>query len=226
MLCTLMLGVPVRSQGRELGTLHRIIVNNGVANQFTVNPGLFGTERVVPISDVQEATPEQIVLNVTEDEWKAYGAFDMQQHIVSDSAAAPGLMPIAPRLPTTSEISDATTAEATTSDRSVDLMAVVLSHNTHVGDQGRLAGLVIDTGIPQELLLEGGATIPFTAVGMLDEAHIQLGAAPQRMDGATEPGTLGDRPGRLDGATPAGALGDRPPLAEGATETSRPVSND
>jgi len=214
MLYTLMLGVPVRSQGRDLGTLHRIIVNNGVANQLSVNPGLLGIERVVPISDVQEATSEQIMLNVTDVEWKAYNAFDMKQHMVSDSAAAPGLMPIAPRLDTTTEVFDTTTAEATTSDRTLDQMAVVLSHNTHVGDRGRLAGLVIDTGVPQELVLEGGATIPFAEVGVLDEQHIQLGATPPRMDGATEPGTLGDGPGRMDNATPAGALGDRPPLAE------------
>lgn len=226
MLYTLMLGVPVRSQGRELGTLHRIIVNNGVANQFSVNPGLFGLERVVPISDVQEATPEQIVLNVTDVEWKAYNAFDMNRHMVSDSAAAPGLLPIAPRLDTTTETFDATTAEATASDRNLELMAVVLSHTTHVGDRGRLAGLVIDTGVPQALVLEGGATIPFAEVGMLDEAHIQLGAAPPRMDGATEPGALGDGPGRIDNATPAGALGDRPPLDADDTNTSHTTRAD
>jgi hypothetical protein len=224
MLFTLMLGAPVRSQGRDLGTLSRIIVNNGVANQLAVNPGLLGLERVVPISDVREATAEQIVLDITDDEWKAYSAFKVGQHMVSDSAAAPSLLPVAPRTMVTSEIFDVPTAEATPSDRSVDPIAVTLSHSTHVGDRGRLAGLVTDTGIPQELVLEGGETIPFAQVGVLDEEHIRLGPAPQRMDGATEAGTLGDAPPRMDGATPAGALGDRPAQVEGATDTSRPIN--
>jgi hypothetical protein len=225
MLFTLMLGVPVRSQGREVGTLKRIIVNNGVANQISVHPGLLGLERIVPISDVQEATPEQIVLEIADDEWKAYNAFEMKQQVVSD-AAAPNLLPIAPRLDTTTETFDATTAEATASDSTLMPMAVVLSHSTRVGDEGRLAGLVIDTGIPQELIVEGGQRIPFTRVGVLDEVHIQLGAKPPRMDGATEPGALGDAPARMDNATPAGALGDRPPLADRGTDPSRPTRAD
>jgi hypothetical protein len=219
-----MFGASVQSQGRALGTLKRIIVNNGVANQFTVNPGLFGgPERVVPISDVEDSSAEEILLGVSDDEWKAYSAFSVGQHMVSDSAAAPSLIPLAPRLDTTSETFDVPTAEASTTDRSVSPQAVVLSQSTRVGNHGRLAGLVIDMGIPQELLLEGGDTVPFGDVGILDEGHIQLGAAPPRMDGATEPGALGDASRRMDGSTPAGALGDPPPLASGATETSRPT---
>ena len=56
MIYTLMLGATVRSAADNQGTLSRIIVNNGVVNQFVVNPsGLFsGPERIVPISDVVE----------------------------------------------------------------------------------------------------------------------------------------------------------------------------
>jgi len=227
MLYTLIFGTSVRSQDHDLGTLKRIVVNNGVANQFTVNPGLFGgPERVVPISDVDEATTEHIVLRITHDEWKAYNAFDIKQHIVADSAAAPSLLPLAPRLPTTDEVLDVPTAEGIANDSSLTPMAVVLSNSTRVGDRGRLAGLVIDMGIPQQLLLEDGDAVAFGEVGVLDEEHIALGATPPRMDGATEAGALGDAPHRMDGTTPAGALGDRPALAEGATDTSRPTSHD
>ena len=227
MLYTLMFGASVRSQDHDLGTLKRIVVNNGVANQFTVNPGLFGgPERVVPISDVDEATTEHIVLRIMHDEWKAYNAFDIKQHVVTDSAAAPSLLQLSPRLPTTDDVLDVPTAEATATDRSLTVMAVVLSNSTRVGDRSRLAGLVIDMGIPQQLLLDNGDAVAFGEVGVLDEEHIALGATPPRMDGATEPGALGDTPQRMDGTTPAGALGDRPPLAEGATDTSRPTSHD
>ena len=221
MMYTLMLGVPVRTQGQEVGTLKRIILNNGVANQFTVNPGLFGVERVVAISDIQQATAEHVVLNVTDADWKAYGAFETKQHIVSKAAASPGMMPVAPRLDTTSEILDVPTAEATTSERSLEIMSVALSQSTRVGDQGRLAGLVLDTGVPQQIVLEGGAMIQFAEVGVLDEDHIQLGTAPSRMDGATEPGTLGDGPGDSHDPTSLGSLGDRPPLVAPSTDTPR-----
>lgn len=226
MLYTLMIGAPVRSQGRDLGTLSRIIVNNGVANQFAVNPGLLGIERIVPISDVKDCTAEEIMLDASDDDWKAYNAFKTKQHVVTDNAAAPNLLPVAPRTTTTSEMFDVPTAEATDTDRSLTPMAVVLSHSTRVGDNGRLAGLVVDTGIPQEIVLEGGQTIPFEQVGVLDEHHIQLGVAPPRMDGAVEPGTLGDGPGRMDGATPPGALGDRPPMEEGTVDASRLTRRD
>jgi hypothetical protein len=160
------------------------------------------------------------------DEWKAYNAFDIKQQLVTDSAAAPSLLQLAPRLPTADEVLDIPTAEGTATDRSLTPMAVVLSNSTRVGDRGRLAGLVIDMGIPQQLLLEGGDAVAFGDVGVLDEEHIALGATPPRMDGATEAGALGDAPHRMDGTTPAGAIGDRPALAEGATDRSRPTSHD
>ena len=196
MLWTLMLGAPVRSGDHQLGTLGRIIVNNGVANQFTVKPsGIFsGPERIVPISDIVEATQDGVTLDVSEVEWKAYGAFDIDHLVVSDQAAAPNLLEAGPRTPITGEVFDVPTAEASTEERSLTAMAVPLTSKTRVGDHGRLAGLVVDTGIPQQILVEGGGAIPFEQVGRLGEEHIVLGDVPPPMDDAVPPGAMGDAP--------------------------------
>jgi hypothetical protein len=145
---TLMLGAPVRMRDGDFGALNRIIVNNGVANQFTVDPGgLFsGPDRVVPISDVAEATEEGVLLNASESEWKSYNAFHVEQFMVDNAASAPDLSPVAPRLPTTDEMWDVPTTEGPTEDRIATAGAVALSNKTRVGDLGRLAGMVINTG--------------------------------------------------------------------------------
>lgn len=209
MIHTLIFGTPVRSGDHELGALNRVLVNNGVANQFTVNPGgLFsGPDRIVPINDVVEATDQGVTLNISDVEWKAYPAFNIDQILVSDQAAAPDLLQLAPALPTTQEVLEAPTAEAETERRSATAMVVALTNRTRVGDQGTLAGLVADTGIPQQLLLEGGGAVPFAQVGVLDEEHITLGMTQGRLDGATALEGNNQAQQRLDGATPPGSIG-------------------
>lgn len=198
MIYTLVLGSPVQSGDGKLGTLTRIILNNGVANQLVVNPsGLFsGPERVVPINDVQETSPESITLDITDVEWKAYGTFNISQLLVSDQAAAPGLIQQGPASDVNRETIERPTAEAVTDDATTTANSVVLTIKTRVGDHGHLAGLVADTGIPQQLLLDNGETIAFDQVGVLDENHIVLGEAPPRLDDVTHPGSIGqDAPG-------------------------------
>ena len=190
MLYTLVFGAPVRTGDGDLGTLKRIILNNGVANQFTVNPsGLFsGPERVLPISDILEAASEGVTLD-SDIDWKAYSAFEIERFVAAERGAAPYLMQPAPGTETISETRDTTKADGPTTERSVTPMAVVLTGKTQVGDAGKLAGLVIDTGIPKQILVEGGAVVPFEQVGVLDEQHIALGQTPPRLDGATPPGS-------------------------------------
>jgi hypothetical protein len=207
---TFRFGAPVRRGEHHLGSLERVIVNNGIANQFTVNPsGLFsGPERIVPINDVVESSDEGITLNITEVDWKAYPAFNIDHYLVSDQAAAPGLMVNNPRIDTTTETFDQTTTEGQSSDSTVDMMAIPLSRKTRVGDGAHLAGLIAETGIPQQLLLEDGTAIPFDQVGRLDETHIVLGQTTPRMDSAVQPGALGTHPAPMDHPTSEGSLAE------------------
>ena len=195
MVFTLVFGAPVRSGDHKFGTLTRIIVNNGVANQFAVNPsGLFsGPERIVPISDVIDATPDEVALDISDVDWRAYNAFDIDHILASDRAAAPDLLEAGPRGDLTSEVFDRPTAEAPSEDRALSASSVVLTHQTQVGDRGRLAGLVIDTGIPKQILVDGGATIPIEQIAMLDEKHITLGEPPPRLDSVTPPSSVGQK---------------------------------
>lgn len=182
-------GTPVRSGTTTVGKLTRIIVNNGIANQITVDPGLLQTERVVPISDIQSATTDEIQLNVTDDVWKAYTAYKLQQSLSNLHDAEPNLAVLAPspqllqQAPDTGHPGDTTGAQMV--DTSVDRMSVVLTSSTRVGgDQGnaqaRLAGLVAETGRPQQLLLDDHGSVDFSAVTRLDEQHILIGGAPQQ----------------------------------------------
>lgn len=199
MIYTFVLGAPVRSGDRELGTLSRILVNNGICNQFAVNPGgLFhGPERVVPISDVVEATEQGVTLEITDTEWKAYSAFNIDQLVVSDTAVAPQLLQTGPTTDVTTEMTSKPTAEAEQQTQSVSPMAVVLTNKTRVGDDRHVRGLVIDTGIPLRILVEEGETVPIEAVAVLDENHIRLGETPPRLDGATAPGGMGGEPPKV-----------------------------
>ena len=209
MIHTLIFGTPVRTGNHEFGTLNRVLVNNGVANQFTVNPGgLFGgPDRIVPISDVVEATEQGVTLNIADVDWKAYPAFSADHLLVSDQAAAPDLLPVAPTMPTTNEAWDVPIAEAPTGERSATAMVVALTNRTRVGDHGTLVGLVADTGIPQQLMLEGGGVVPFAQVGVLDEEHIVLGMTEGRLDGATALEGNRQAQQRMDGVTPPGSIG-------------------
>ncbi len=199
MIYTLVVGAPVRGKDRELGTLSRIVVNNGVCNQFAVSPGgLFGgPERVVPINDVVESTEQGIVLDITDADWKGYSAFNIDQLVVSDQAAAPSLVQTGPTTEITAEMAANPTADAGDQTRTVSGNAVVLTSKTRVGDDRHFRGLVIDTGIPHQILVEGGEAVPIDAVAMLDEKHIRLGETPPRLDGATPPGGMGGEPPRV-----------------------------
>ncbi len=210
MIYTLVFGTPVRSGNHEFGTVSRIIVNNGVANQFTVNPaGLFsGPNRLVPISDVVDATEDGVTLDISETDWKAYPAFDIERLVVADQAAAPDLLTTAPLSnEATTEAVNVPTAEAPAIERSLHDVAVALTSTTLVGDMGRLRGMVADTGIPQQLLVEGGSAVAFEQVGVIDEKHIVLGEVDGRRDGATASQSSNQAQQRMDGATPPGTIG-------------------
>ena len=64
---TLIFGTPVTAGDKEFGKLERILIQNNFASQFTVNPGFFGYEKVLPLEDVHEATADRINLRVGED---------------------------------------------------------------------------------------------------------------------------------------------------------------
>ena len=187
---TFVFGAAVRSGDTNLGRLERIIVNNGIANQITVNPGLLGTERVVPISDIQSATADEISLNISNDEWKAYAAYRLQQSLGNPNEAEPNLAALAPSPQLTQQTADTSrppnTFGAVEQNTSVDLMSVVLTSSTTVsgdelaGGSARLKGLVVETGRPQQLLLDDERSVSYDAVSRLDEQQIQLGGAPQQ----------------------------------------------
>jgi hypothetical protein len=195
MIYTLMLGAPVRKEGGEFGSLSRIIVDNGVANQLVVNPsGLFsGPERVVPINAIAESSAEGITLNATDVDWHGYNAYHLEQYMASDTITPDVLVtgamttanPEIPNRPTTLMEGESTIVP----------MMVVLTSKTRVGDHGHLAGIITDTGIPTELLLEGGGSVPYAQVSILDDTHITLGEKIHRMDDATLPGSIGQPPG-------------------------------
>ena len=194
MIYTLMLGAPVSKEGSEFGSLTRIIVDNGIANQIVVNPsGLFtGPERVVPINAIAESSAQGITLNSTDVDWHGYNAFNLEQYLKTETTSPDfllsGTMTVA-----NPELTDQPLTEMQ-SDGMIVPMTVTLTTKTRVGDQGHLAGVVTDTGRPTELLLEGGGAIPYDQVGILDEEHITLGPKPERMDDVNEPSSIGQPP--------------------------------
>ncbi len=209
MIYTLIFGAPVRQGDHQLGTLNRIIVNNGVANQFTVHTGLLGgPDRVVPINDIVEAAEDGLILDISEDEWKAYPAFDIDKILAAQQTTTPGLLTSAPaNNQTTADGSSLLAAPAPPTGRTLRDVSVVLTCKTRVGDQGALRGMVVDTGIPQQLLVEGGGSMPFEQVGTLDEDQIVLGPVAGRLDGATALESAAQAPQRADGAIPPGTIG-------------------
>ena len=209
MIYTMIFGAPVRRDDHRLGTLNRILVNNGVANQFTVHTGLLGgPDRLAPINDVVEASKDGIVLNISEDEWKAYPAFDIDKILAKQQELTPGFHASAPANNQTAEdAASLPAAPAPATGRTVQDVSVVLTDKTQVGDQGTLRGLILDTGIPQQLLIDGGGTVPFEQVGLLDENQIALGPVEGRLDGATALEGDAQAPARADGAIPPGTIG-------------------
>jgi hypothetical protein len=163
MIYTLIFGSPVVADGKTLGKVERILVHGGIANQFTVDPGLFGTERVVPVSDVRSTTAEGIELKVAEDAWKAYPAFDIESMLpaasepslhLADQTPQPDNL-VAHRLDTGVP---STSTDVPADDITVTEQSAVLSAKTTVvanGTERRLHGLVLDTGRPVQALVEG-----------------------------------------------------------------------
>ncbi|MDP9312869.1 MAG: hypothetical protein M3R24_18610 [Chloroflexota bacterium] len=185
---TLIFGAPVYANETQLGKLERIVVNNGIANQVTVDPGLFGYERVLPLNHLGEAGADAVQLNVGADEWKAYPAYSMDQSLTNPNDASPDLSVLTTDLTMNSQAADTghpLTTGARVERRTVDELSVVLSSSTTVvndsapDEADRLRGLTIDTGRPQELLLAQGGTIPYAAVTMLDENRIHIGGRHQ-----------------------------------------------
>jgi hypothetical protein len=187
MILTLILGAPVQTSDRQIGKLQRIIIDNGIANQVTVNPGLLGLERVVPISIFEEATADGIRMEVTDEEWKAYSAFKVHQDLSSPVDDQPNLSALTPSASAVAQGPDASHPTSMTGARgtntTVSETSVVLStHTVVVNDDApqaerTLKGLVIDTGRPQQLVLDDDSTVAFTAVSRLDEQRIHIGGA-------------------------------------------------
>lgn len=196
MIYTLVFGARVETSDGHHGTLKRIILNNGIADQFTVHPaGLFsGPERVIPISDVVSTTPELIKLRADEDEWKAYNALNTREILSADPTLEPTHLPASAESLLSEKPLEGPTIAAAIDVSTMDQMSVILTDQTLVGDDNRLLGLVTETGIPQQLLIEGGQ-IPFEQVGIIDETHIKLGPPLPNMDEATPPSSIGQDQG-------------------------------
>ena len=186
---TLIFGTPVYSSEKHIGSLSRIIVDNGIANQITVNPGLLGTERVVPINALDQATGETIQMNVSDDEWKAFAAYQMQQALTGTAGDTPNLSALTTDQVASGGITDSShptnDTGARKTVRTVGDTSVVLSSRTCVVDEAannqqyRLKGLTIDTGRPQLLLLDNDNTLPFGTVTLFDEDRIHVGGEHQ-----------------------------------------------
>lgn len=183
---TLVFGAPVMADGKTLGKVERIIVQNGVANQFTVDPGLFGTERVVPLSDVQDITANGIELRVSDDEWKAYPAYNIESLLppeIEDPIADPGLSQLTPQ----QVAGGAYRPDAGVSTTSVEVPgesitlpnqahSAVVSAKTNVrhgSDEAALYGLVLDTGRPVHILVAPDEGVDVSAVRSFTAEQIQ-----------------------------------------------------
>ncbi|HEX6293292.1 MAG TPA: hypothetical protein VFZ66_29195 [Herpetosiphonaceae bacterium] len=189
MIYTLIFGTPVQSSDKQIGRLERIIVDNGIANQVTINPGLLGTERVVPITVLEETSADVIRMNASNDEWKAFAAYQMQQSLSNPVEDTPNLSALTTDQVVAGGITDSSHPTSDTgarrTQRTVGDTSVVLSSRTKIVDdtgatkQRCLKGLVVDTGRPQQLVLDDDSAVPFEAITLLDENQIHIGGAHQ-----------------------------------------------
>jgi hypothetical protein len=186
---TLTFGAPVMNNDSQLGKLKRIVVNNGIANQVTVDPGLLSYERVVPISDFVAGPDDTLRVNITDTDWKAYSAFTMDQPLDNPNQDGPDMSVLTTDVTMNQQAADTNHPLSTgtlVERETVDQMSIVLTSATTVvneaggGQTHKLHGLVIDTGRPQVLLLDDGTSLPFDAVTMLDEERIHVGGAHQQ----------------------------------------------
>jgi hypothetical protein len=181
---TLIFDTPVYAGEKHIGKLARIIVDNGIANQITVNPGLLGIERVVPINVLEEASAETIRMKVSDSEWKAFAAYQMQQSLTGSVGDTPNLSALTTDQVASGGITDSSHPTSDTGARqtvrTVGDTSIVLSSHTAVADEAadqqyQLKGLIVDTGRPQQMLLDGGSSLPFEMVTLLDEDRIHVG---------------------------------------------------
>lgn len=190
MIYTLFFGARVRSADDNLGKLERIILNNGIANQLSVDPGLLGYERVVPITIIDQTSEDDIEVTIGENDWKAYPAFTMERSVASPSDDDTSLTGLVPDLASQSHTVDpdhpTLLSESSRTERTVDEMSVVLTDRTTVvfenrGDEThRLRGLIVDTGRVQQLVLDNGVTVSADDVTLMDEARIHVGGQHQQ----------------------------------------------
>lgn len=176
----LMFGAPVHNQHTQFGTLKRIIINDGIANQITVDPGLLGVERIVPISAVPETSAEGVRLEASEEDWKAFAAFNIHGIFGNSNEDEPTLSVM--------ETAETVGASATSvmgshdPNESVSNASLVLSAATTVagaGEAASLKGLIIDTGRPRQLVLDD-RTVPYTDVSRFGADRIELGGGAQQ----------------------------------------------
>jgi hypothetical protein len=179
---TLVFGAPVVADGKTLGKVERIIVHNGIANQFTVDPGLFGTERLVPLSDIQTIGPNGIELRIPDDEWKAYPAFNIESLLppeIDNPLGDPGLAQLTPQQaeagghrPDAGVLTTSVGVPAESITVPNEAHSAIVSAKTTVqygGGAAALHGLVLDTGRPVQILvapdqaLDAGAVRSFTS---------------------------------------------------------------
>jgi hypothetical protein len=181
---TLIFGTPVMADGKTLGKVERIIVQNGIANQFTVDPGLFGTERVLPLSDVQSISANGIELRVSEDEWKAYPAFNIEALLPDTVPQMPGLPSVTaetvtapanitdPGVPTTSV--DVPAESITVPDQAHSAIVSAKTTVQHGGTEHALHGLVLDTGRPVQILVAPDQALDVSAVRSFTADQIRV----------------------------------------------------
>jgi len=184
---TLVLGTPVMADGKTLGKVERIIVHNGIANQFTVDPGLFGTERVVPISDVQSTGADGIELRISDDEWKAYPAFNIESLLppeIDNPLGDPGLAQLTPQqteagahrpnagVPTTSV--EVPAESITVPDQAQSAIVSAKTTVLHGGAEQALHGLILDTGRPVQILVAPDQAVDVSAVRSFTSEQIRV----------------------------------------------------
>jgi hypothetical protein len=183
---TLVFGTPVMADGKTLGNVERIIVEDGVAKQFTVNPGLFGTGRVLPLSDVQITGANGIELRVSDDVWKAYPAFNIESLLppaYDTPIADPGLTQLSPQQAeagTHRPDNDLLTTSAAVPGEGVTVPvgSAVVSAKTSVlrnGTTHALHGLVLDTGRPVQVLVADGQPLDVATVRSFTSEQISVG---------------------------------------------------
>lgn len=175
MLYTFTFGTSVYAGEKKLGTLKRIIVDNDVASQVTVDPGLLDYERVVPLMDIREATEDRIQLEVPADAWKSYTSFDDAGGLKlpptdSPYQGEPDTHFVQPEEPAIRDNAP---------DHTIGRSDIVLSEQTTVvdidrGGQDSLRGLTVDNGRPLELLLADGDAFLFHDVHELDSDRIEV----------------------------------------------------